>query len=493
MNNFLKKLSETDLPYSRVTSVMMIGHGYTEMEEFNKPDISPTVRVNFESSFGTDSIIKNELWLPERWNGALVGVGNGGYAGILESNYLSYTSSGFAAVETDMGTSRLRNDEIDHFSLDMLKDYGWRATHIMTVVAKMIVEAFYGKAPVRSFFIGSSAGGLQAYSEAQRFPEDYDGIFAGVPSNNTLNFKIYNLWLHHKLVRKDFNPHFYNGDTKRITECAVDFFRARGDGEDGDDFITFPYSDENTVNDFITYLKKRIPEFTEDQLNALRAVYKGPVHAKTGQQLFCGLPIGSEIFCNYMTKDIEYRRCGEKWLNLYFGSDFDLLDFDFADDYDRLLEDFAPNYSANEADLSGFMKRGGKLISYSGAADRSGPFADTLKYYNRVCEKLGGYETVSKFFRHFTLPGKAHGNQGNGANVYWGENENRSILDTLRDWCESGKAPEHLTVGHEIKGEDGSSKYSFIRRVYPYRADMTEGKDFPKTTDEKYLNLPQEK
>ena len=139
------------------------------------------------------------------------------------------------------------------------------------------------------------------------------------------------------------------------------------------------------------------------------------------------------------------------------------------------------------------MKRGGKLLSYSGAADRSGSYADTLKYYNRVCAMLGGYETVSNFFRHFTLPGKAHGNQGKGANAYFGKDENQSILQALREWCVTNTPPEYLTVAHEIKEEDGSSRFGFIRRIYPYKADMTEGQDFPMTTDDEYLDSPQHK
>lgn len=491
--DFIEKIRHTDLPNSKVMLVGTVGNGCTGIEEFNKPEYPKTLRIVFESSFGEDSLIKSELWLPENWNGEFLGLGNGGYGGSLVSKYWTYTTQGFATAETDMGTSRLVSDEIMHFSLDVLKDYSWRSTHIMTVVCKKLIELYYGKAPVRSFFMGSSAGGLQAYSEAQRFPEDYDGIFGGVPSNNTLNFKIYNLWLHHKLVREDFKPHFNVNDAERITELAVNFFRARGDGEEDDDFITFPYTDENTVDDFISYLKKEIPEFTEEQFNALRDVYNGPVHQKNGKQLYSGLPIGSEIFCNYMVKDKYHPQCTEKWLDRYFGFDFNLLKFDFADDYERLLSDFAPHYSANNPDLSEFMKRGGKLLSYSGAADRSGSFADTMKYYNRVCEKLGGYERVSCFFRHFTLPGKAHGNQGKGANVYCGKNINQTILDTLREWCITGVGPEHLTVGHQTEEEDGSVHYKFIRRVYPYRADMVEGKDFPKTTDDKYLDIPQYK
>ena len=490
---FAKKVARVTLPNSKITLLSIVGEGSYEIEKFNTPSHPPTVRVIFESSFGPDSLIQSELWLPENWNGELLGLGNGGYGGTLSSSYWQNTMLGFATVQTDMGTSRLNAEDFPKFSYDVLKDYSWRSTHIMTVVAKILIEEFYGKAPTRSFFMGSSAGGLQGYSEVQRFPEDYDGILVGVPSNNGLNYHVYITWLFQKLVRPDAKQYFSSSDTERINKCAVDFFRSHGDGEEGDDFISFPYLDENTVNDFINYLKERIPELTEEQLGALRDAYNGPKHGETGAQIFSGLPIGSEIFCAYMTKDIEHTRCGNKWFDPYFGELDKSQSLTFKEDYEVLLRDIGPHIGAHNPDLSEFMKRGGKILSYSGAADRSSPFGDMLKYYNRVCERLGGYDTVSKFFRHFTLPGKAHGNNGRGANVYWGNENKQPLLERLREWCATDTAPEHLIVAHEIKDESGAVSYSFIRRVYPYRADMVEGKDFPKTTDDKYLDIPQYK
>ena len=67
--------------------------------------------VVFESSFGPDSNIKSELWFPHNWNGELLGLGNGGYGGTLESKCWQHTRRGFAAVETDMDTSRLRRED----------------------------------------------------------------------------------------------------------------------------------------------------------------------------------------------------------------------------------------------------------------------------------------------------------------------------------------------------------------------------------------------
>ena len=62
-------------------------------------------------------------------------------------------------------------------------DFGYRAIHETAEKAKAVIRAFYGEGPKRSYFSSCSNGGRQALMEAQRFPDDYDGIIAGAPAN----------------------------------------------------------------------------------------------------------------------------------------------------------------------------------------------------------------------------------------------------------------------------------------------------------------------
>ena len=134
----------------------------------------------------SDSEIGFEVWLPQRdWNGRLLGVGNGGFAGSIGYRELqSYLQRGFAVAGSDAGH---RAEGVDaswaYGHPEKVKDFGWRAVHLTADRAKQIVKNYYGKPQEKSYFESCSDGGREALMEAQRFPEDYDGILAGAPAN----------------------------------------------------------------------------------------------------------------------------------------------------------------------------------------------------------------------------------------------------------------------------------------------------------------------
>ena len=171
-----------------------------------------------------------------------------------------------------------------------------------------------------------------------------------------------------------------------------------------------------------------------------------------------------------------------------FGENYDGYSFDFDKDMDKLNGMLAADLNANCADLSKFKKQGGKMIMYTGSSDPCVPYPDTLNYYNRVMEQMGGYEGVQSFFRYFLMPGQSHNDDGNGTNEVWANADGGSLLDALRLWREDGQAPESLVgVGFINKcREDG---IRFVRCVYPCgsKKDISKMK-YPPVCDEVYLN-----
>ncbi len=133
-----------------------------------------------------DSDIKLEVWMPASgWNGKLQGIGNGGFAGQIDYAQLgTAVLHGYAATATDTGHVGAPTEAawaLGH--PEKVIDFGHRGVHEMTRIARATVNGFYGRNPERSYFWGCSDGGREALMEAQRYPEDYDGILAGAPAN----------------------------------------------------------------------------------------------------------------------------------------------------------------------------------------------------------------------------------------------------------------------------------------------------------------------
>ena len=150
--------------------------------------LPPFCRVAAVLRPSPDSAIRIELWMPEtNWNGRLEGTGNGGFAGNLAYGTLAAAvKRGYAVVNTDMGMASPPGEDATIFvgRPERWKDWGYRSTHEMTVEAKRLLAAFYKRPAAHNYFVGCSTGGEQAWMEAQRYPNDYDGIVGGAPANN---------------------------------------------------------------------------------------------------------------------------------------------------------------------------------------------------------------------------------------------------------------------------------------------------------------------
>lgn len=447
-------------------------------------DLPKFYRVVLLSEPGSGSHIYTEVWLPEDWNGIFLGLGNGGMAGSISYWGLTgHIRQGYAAANTDLGTSRGRNSGINN--PDVWKDFGWRATHIMTESAKALILSLYGRKAEYSYFIGGSTGGQQALAEAQRFPVDYDGIIAGVPANNRTLLHTYFLWNHVHLRPKNKGALFSVSEIQAVTDSAVKYFQTMGDGIEGDNFISFPKAEENIINGFADFLSREHPEFSNVQLNALKAVYTGPVNPSDGERIYNGMPIGSEIYgCGI--DECQQEESPHFYPFIWtFGENYDGYDFDFDKDLELLNNKLAEDLNANSPDLSEFMQNGGKLIMYSGSADPCVPYPDAMNYYDRVTKQMGGYEKTQSFFRYFLLPGKDHGWSGNGTNAILSGSSDSGELEALRLWREEGKAPDSLTaVGYNNKKQEDGIRFS--RRVYPHSEDSQ--KQCPPVCSEYYLN-----
>jgi hypothetical protein len=132
-----------------------------------------------------DSEIHFELWLPSSgWNGKYVQLGSGGWAGTINAaGLVEPLRRGYAASATDDGHQGGTGATWAIGHPEKLIDFGYRAVHETSLQSKAIIQALLGRAPSRSYFNGCSDGGREALMEAQRYPEEFDGIIAGAPAS----------------------------------------------------------------------------------------------------------------------------------------------------------------------------------------------------------------------------------------------------------------------------------------------------------------------
>ena len=141
--------------------------------------------------------VRFEVRLPTDWNGRLMMVGNGGYAGSISPAALDrFVSRGFAAAGTDTGHNGVL-EPLGTFATDRQKliDFAYRAVHVTTITTKQIIAAHYEPVLDRAYFSGCSTGGRQGLMAAQRFPDDFDGIIVGAPVLDFTSTMIGYLWI----------------------------------------------------------------------------------------------------------------------------------------------------------------------------------------------------------------------------------------------------------------------------------------------------------
>jgi feruloyl esterase len=216
------------------------------------------------------SNIHVEVWLPDadQWNARFLGLGNGGAAGRINPGGLAASSAaGYAVATTDMGTAP--NSDSGIGNPEVWKDFGFRATHLMTVVAKQIVRAHYGRAPELSYFSGGSTGGQQALQEAQRYPEDYDGIAAAVAAHCRTPLHAYFLWNDQILKKCPFTK----SQDSSVIAAANEFMASREIPIAAGKFVSDPRCTAQDIEAVIALARKKDSTLTDEHAAALRKLF----------------------------------------------------------------------------------------------------------------------------------------------------------------------------------------------------------------------------
>jgi feruloyl esterase len=378
----------------------------------------------------SDSDIKIEVWMPaSSWNGKLEVVGNGAWAGNIGYRDLaSAVTAGYAAASTDTGhTETTAVFVVGH--PEKLIDFAYRAVHEMTLASKAITAAYYSKAPTRAYFNGCSTGGRQALTEAQRYPDDYDGIVAGAAANYPTHLQGAQVWTTEITNQGDgyIPPAKYQLIHKAVLEAC--------DALDGvkDRVLEDPRRCHFDPQALLCKGSDAETCLTAAQVEVARKIYAGP-----GASLFPGLERGSEIGWATLSGPKPMALAAETYQYLVFQDpNWDYLKFDAARDIAIADKEIGPVMNAIDPNLKPFFKHGGKLLMYHGWADPGIAPENSVNYFTSVEDK--------RSIRLFMVPGMGHCAGGDGTDDF-------DKIGTLATWVESNKAPDHIPAAHKTKG-----------------------------------------
>ena len=448
-----EKLTAIKMPDVKITEAVTVSAGYSHCRVLGI--------IGKEINF--------ELLLPFEWNGIFVMGGGGGFVGSIQNAVRSKVNDGYATSGTDTGHDG-RNSRSADWALNNMErqlNFGHLAIHRTAEVSKAIIGSYYGTYPKYSYFAGCSRGGGQAMMEAQRYPDDFDGIVVGAPAFNwpaiAAEFiqntqAVYPVKLTEPVLSRE---HIRMLQDAVIKQCDII------DGIN-DSILNNP---ANCNFDFASLPKCRgdIPGkecFTTVQINAIKKIYDG---VDTGNGItYPGFPFGGEnkpggwgtwiTGPNEITKQNIYPS-----LHAYFGieifkylilqdPDWNYTTYDFTG-YEKEIRYASAYLDATSTDYSGFKNRKGKIIFWHGWNDPALSAYATIEHYNAVKAKD---PDIKNYMRLYLLPGVLHCGGGDGpSEADW--------IALIRDWVENNNAPERITVSKSIRG-----KKVMTRPVYPF-------------------------
>jgi tannase/feruloyl esterase len=459
-------LSKLQLPHTTINSATLVSSAEaTALRLTSGPVLPDFCRVVAHVRSAPDSDIGIEIWLPVTgWTGVFHGNGNGGFAGDLQAGYGGMVSGlrrGFATAVTDTGTApatALDGDPLIGHPRKW-KDWGRLSTHVMTVTAKAITKAYYGRGAVRSYYSGCSTGGQQGLIEALYYPADYDGILVGAPVVNRT-------WTHAAVVwdyaaaNRLPGSRLSEAKLRTLNAAAIASCNRRGFGRVGDAYISNPLACRFDPAEVTCKGPESDQCLTPAQVETARAFYSGPRRGD-GRPAFFGWLPGSEFSGGFGWSFLQTAYKGQpqfsslfRWV---FGGNWDWRAFDV--DRDMAIVDATLGPDVNDAtrgSLRAFAKRGGKLIIYHGMADALVAPGQSVAFYERQAREMGGMSRLRRSARLFMVPGFGHCGGGPGADAFTSAfstapqpptlDAGHDVFTALIDWSNGAAPPERITA-----------------------------------------------
>jgi len=444
-------------------------------------------RVQGNAHPSSDSDIKWEVWLPNTaaaWTGRMKVNGTGGYAGATPYARLAQDiGDGFVTAGSNMGHD---GGEAASWTLghpEKVKDWGLRAHYSVATAAKTLAAAYFGSPVQHSYFEGCSNGGRQAMMMAQNYPELFDGIVAGAPSQWYPDLLMWLLWTGKTLTPVAGGPASISVAKRNlITQRALLVCDANDGLVDGQ--ITNPRA---CTFDIDTMGPSGDGSLTADEVTVAKRMYGG-THRNwndlASEQRYTGAKYGSEADWSPLFADNGgYGPFIGHYVYSLLSPPYDWRrDINWDDVYDHAKAVLTPVTAAPSPDIRRFTNRGGKLIQMAGWNDSVVPPDGSVDYFfaltqwerlqnlpskevDKQIEKLTPQtvaahanafgKQVQEYHRLFMLPATGHCGGSTGPNSVGGgmpeppnayRDADHHVVSAVIKWVEQGVAPEKIVA-----------------------------------------------
>ncbi|HTY64609.1 MAG TPA: tannase/feruloyl esterase family alpha/beta hydrolase [Acidobacteriota bacterium] len=394
-----------------------------------------------------NSHIQFEVWLPPvaNWNNRYFAVGNPAFEGAIKYQGLAKAiEKGYATASTDTG----HEDPGHQWGMghpERVVDWTHRAVHETTVVAKSLIKAFYGQSPRFSYWDSCHNGGRQGLTEAQLYPEDFDGIVAGDPAYYITHLQAGSEYLSWVALKDGAEAPGFIPPAKypALHRAALDAC----DAKDGvkDDAIEDPARCNFDPASIQCKDEDNPTCLTAAQVDTARRIYAGAKFAD-GTQIYSGFEPGSELVWNAMIGGPEPLFINNGFFKYiaFENPDWDFRTFDLERDTRKIDAKLGPMINTTQTDLKAFKNHGGKLLMYQDWNETWVPPRTATTYYHSVVTTMGGENQTMDFYRLFMIP-----NFGMCAGMFTATFD---ALGAVQKWVEEGIAPDQVKMSYSDRG-----------------------------------------
>jgi hypothetical protein len=411
------------------------------------------------------------LPLPAQWNQRFHLTACAGFCGAVNGNACNFTlARGYASITGNGG-----HDGSPGFdgvwaanNPSLQEDFAWRHNHVITIAGKAITTKFYGQPIVRSYMSGCSKGGHGVLMEAQRFPEDFDGLMAIAPVYDLTGRIIAGAWYAQAVADAQRASVLNNTVAEIVQKSVLEKCGAQAGVDEG--LVTDPASCDWRPESIVCAAGKTDAGcLTPRQLDAVKQLMRPAVNSK-GEDVYAfgdiagtatewagwhygrgGNPAAPTAYANYILHDQFLKYMADPTVR----KDVDPLKFDL-DRGPASLTRARKLYDATSPDLRQFKARGGKLLMWHGLSDAAILATSSVAYYEAVQKLLGSRAATQDFFRLFLVPGVHHCGGGPGLTEF-------DALTLLENWTEKGQAPDVMIATRKVNGVTERT-----RPIYPY-------------------------